>query len=108
MKLGCDLVHIKEFGESLRKGGLTFKEKIFLPSEHEGSSLEHLAGIFAAKEAACKALGIPAGNWHNICVSNKPSGEPCLQINAANVKIKDVQLSISHAGEYALAVVIAT
>ena len=53
IKIGCDLVHIKKFQQSINRGKAALLDKLF--SSHElaaSSSLQTLAGIFAAKEAA--------------------------------------------------------
>lgn len=108
LKIGCDLVHIPSFAERIRLGGEGFLSKVFSPSESDGATIERLAGTFAAKEAACKALSIPAGNWRSITVRRDSSGAPRLDISFADVRSDDLAVSISHDGEYAMAVVATT
>lgn len=104
MRIGCDIVHITRFVQKINKNsGLV--AKIF--SEHElqhNPSIESLAGMFAAKEAALKALQLAAGSWLDLVYSKLPSGEPTLlYIPNNNITI---MVSISHDGEYASAFVL--
>lgn len=103
MHVGCDVVLISRFANALQEGGERFLERVFAPSEVAGSSAERLAGIFAAKEAAVKALGLPAGRWQEICVLHDENGAPRLLLNLPY----EAAVSISHDGDYAFAVVIA-
>lgn len=109
-RLGCDIVHISRFADSVRREGEPFLARLFTPEESAGASLERLAGIFAAKEAACKALGIPAGNWHGIRLSHEDRGAPHLYIDPSLMKgaPAETSVSITHDGDYAMAVVFAS
>lgn len=107
LRVGCDVVSIKRLEKALRDGGDRFAEKIFTPSEFQGATLERLAGIFAAKEAACKALGIPSGNWKNLEVNHSADGAPLLKVHFPFSAPGPVSLSISHDGDTAFAVVVA-
>jgi hypothetical protein len=51
LRIGCDLVVIKDFEARLFMGGAPLLESLFWPAEYLDRSLETLAGIFAAKEA---------------------------------------------------------
>lgn len=105
MKLGTDIVHIPRFEKIVRKNQQHFEQNVFCPTEWKGSSPEKLAGRFAAKEATLKALGIKAGRWQEICVKNSKDGKPFLAHFPEQEKWKH-ELSISHDGEYAIAVVV--
>ena len=69
------------------------------------------AGFWAAKEAFSKALGTGIGSecsFFDISISKTPKGAPFLTLNEKlmqNFKIKDSSLSITHDGDYAIAVV---
>ncbi len=69
------------------------------------------AGFWAAKEACAKALGCGIGaecGFHDISLSKTPKGAPCLSLSNRVKKqfnIIDTSLSITHDGEYAIAVV---
>jgi len=111
IKVGCDIINIKRFERSIKKSGQKVLNRIF--STHELSnfhSIESLAGIFAAKEAVIKALGellkLKAGDWHNIEITKNEKGKPEVKILKNNEKILSGDISISHDGEYAIAVVV--
>jgi phosphopantetheine--protein transferase-like protein len=97
--LGVDLVHIPEFQKQLTTGGATFLHKAFNPSELQKDSSEHLAGVWAAKEAILKAGGIQVGHWTDIHITYDDSGRP-----SATVGSEHYDISIAHHGEYAVAV----
>ena len=105
MKLGTDIVHIPRFEKILRENQEYFEKNVFCPTEWKGFSAEKLAGRFAAKEATLKALGMKAGRWQEICVTNSKDGKPFLASFPMQKKWKH-ELSISHDGEYAIAVVV--
>jgi holo-[acyl-carrier protein] synthase len=97
-----------------------FITKVFTPDEidyceQKPFKYHHYAGRFAAKEAAMKALGTGWNNgisWKQIEIVNNDAGKPDivfhkqakLLIDKQNVK--SVHLSISHANQYATAIVI--
>ena len=109
VRTGIDLVVIEEFARSLQRGGDEFRRRLFHPPELEGASLERLAGIFAAKEAAFKALQLPPGNWLILEIRHTPAGRPGIRFaseyNGAHIVSCD--LSITHTAAYALASVVA-
>lgn len=107
-RVGCDVVSIRRFETRLREGGSAFAERIFSPAELGGATVERLAGIFAAKEAALKALGIAAGNWRSLEVTHRKVGAPQLELNGAGGAAGQLSCSISHDGDYAFAVVISS
>ncbi len=105
VKVGVDSVYIPRFRTALSK----IIDKAFSPRELKNSEAEHLAGIFAAKEAAMKALSLKAGSWLNIEIANKKSGKPVVKLakNLSKGKIVSCDLSISHNGDYAIAIFVA-
>ena len=109
VRTGIDIVLLDEFQRSLLGGGESFRRRLFHPSERVKAPLERLAGIFAAKEAAFKALGLPRGDWHSVEVKHAPDGRPYLifssDFDASRLVSCDV--SISHAGGMVVAVVVA-
>jgi holo-[acyl-carrier protein] synthase len=107
IRVGCDIVSISEFRRRLSACGDLLSERLFHPSELAGADAQRLAGLFAAKEAALKALGLPAGAWLQMCIEHDLSGAPQLRLPDTDLRIADLSLSISHNGENALAVVIA-
>jgi len=96
MNVGTDIVHISRF-----KGidNLSLK-KIFHPSELKNKDPLHLAGIFAAKECCRKIF--PNSGWLDFEIKKQKDGKPLIH-TIHNFK---GDVSISHDGNYAIAVVI--
>ena len=69
------------------------------------------SGFWAAKEACSKALGVGIGSecsFFDIHISKTPKGAPCISLSQKVMQlfeIKDTSLSITHDGDYAIAVV---
>lgn len=69
------------------------------------------AGFWAAKEACAKALGCGIGSecaFHDIILSKSPKGAPRITLSPhiiESFRINDISVSITHDGEYAIAVV---
>ena len=105
LKTGIDLVYLPRFKRSLQNGGENFLKRVFLETElaHPGSKAEHLAGIFAAKEAVMKALSLPTDSWHDIEIKYRSTGAPKLEIRGLKLEIRNSSLSISHDGKYVIA-----
>lgn len=102
MRLGVDIVHIPKVKKLMRDE--SFLEKVFHSNECKEFNPEHLAGIFAVKEAFFKAINKKI-NWLKLEVKKQKSGKPVLKLsNELEYKIIDV--SISHDKYYAIAVVI--
>ena len=108
VKTGIDLVDLGEFFQAVQSGGERFLRKIFLPSELKERKIEHLAGVFAAKESVIKALGITAGEWLKLEIKKEPSGRPFLILDESLKKnLVSFDLSISHTKDYVVAVFVA-
>lgn len=102
MKIGCDIVYIPRFQKILARTP-AIRSRIFLPQEKQDASLEKLAGIFAAKEAIIKALGLKAGTWLKIEIAKDKNGRPGIRLTNPPQNIIGQDLSISHDKNYALA-----
>ena len=110
--LGIDVVALDRFQETIEKTpGLV--ERVFTPSERTMGPAS-LAARWAAKEALAKALGAPRGlSWQDAEVVREPSGAPTLVVRgtvaarAAELGVTRFQLSMSHDGGMASAVVVA-
>lgn len=96
MKVGIDIVHISRF-QNVDDFAL---KKIFHPSELKNKEPLHLAGLFAVKEC-CKKI-FSNSDWLDFEIKKGKNGKPI--ICSKNDFKGDV--SISHDGEYAIAVVI--
>ncbi len=98
VRTGIDIVAVSKI--SRLKDSLT---KIFHPSELRDERPEHLAGIFAAKEAFFKAL---KRNPEFLAVEvSKAKGKPTISY-AGGENISSIDVSISHEHEYAIASVV--
>jgi len=121
LRVGVDVVLISRISESLRKFGHRFVQRIF--SDREAAyamqsaalAAERLAARFAAKEAAIKAFGWSESSidWRDIEVVRSDSGACHLELHGHAAQLlaaaghKQVALSLSHDGDYAVAVVTA-
>lgn len=83
--LGIDLCEIDRIQEALARHGKRFLERICVPGEvrrplDSRRIAEHVAGLFAAKEAAMKALGTGMRGvaFREIAVAREPGGPPRL------------------------------
>lgn len=103
MNIGIDLVLISEFQKRLEQSGGAVK--VFLDSElGQNARVESLAGIFAAKEAFFKALGRKA-DWLEVWIEKDREGKPQLY-SALLSADSHAEVSISHSGDYAVAIVV--
>ena len=68
---------------------------------------ESLAGFFAAKEAYIKAVScqIKKPALRDIEILHSPEGRPYIQSNRSDLPSNQLQVSISHEKEYAIAIV---
>ncbi len=105
IRIGIDLVQISRFEQLAQDRA--FLERAFHLSELRDPRLEHLAGIFATKEAFFKALG-SAPQWLQVEVTKRPGGKPFLN-TAAELQLDGLltlDVSITHEDDYAIAVVV--
>jgi holo-[acyl-carrier protein] synthase len=114
---GIDLVEIKRLAELNPAIRQRFLQRVFTPLElaDADDSNIHLAGRFAAKEAAAKALGTGIGEirWKDIEIQRGPHGEPVLHLYASAAALAEKlglftwSISISHTQTHAVAVAVA-
>ena len=124
---GIDIIEVNRVKDAIEEMNDKFLNKIYTEQEIEycnNSKLmkyQHFAARFAVKEAVFKAIS-DCDNldkeelWKSIEVINKESGKPVLNVEklkkktlktADNLKLKDVEISISHINEYAVASAVA-
>lgn len=107
IRVGTDLVEIEKFRRKLIDSP-SITKNLFTPSELKGNDPVHLAGIFAAKEAAVKALNLKPGGWLDMEVNYQKSGKPTLKFSKDfELKLESNDLSISHDGDYIVATFVA-
>ncbi|MBS0186852.1 MAG: holo-ACP synthase [Planctomycetes bacterium] len=120
---GIDIASVERIGEMIADHGERFLQRVFTGAEqaaagqqaNSGKRAEHLAGRFAAKEAALKAIGTGWRDgiaWTDVEVVNLPSGAPSLRLHgkaaeiASGLGVRSLHVSISHAAGLATASVI--
>jgi holo-[acyl-carrier protein] synthase len=116
--VGVDVCPVDRFAESLRRTPRLI-DKLFTPAEQLSPSgqLRHAASLaarFAAKEALAKALGAP-GNlmWHDAEIEVAEHGRPriatrgTVRARADELGVRGWQVSLSHDGGIAVAMVVA-
>lgn len=106
--MGFDLVEVARF-RGFKKND-SFLQKVFTERERSycfsyKNPFPHLAGIFAVKEAAGKALDVRKFPLASIEIRHAPSGKPELWLRGKRTEA--VVVSISHTDTMAGAVVIA-
>ena len=118
--LGLDLTEVERVRELLERFGERFLERVFLPGEilsrrrHPRAFAEHVAGRFAAKEAAMKALGTGFRGvaFKEIFVGRETSGKPHLEFRgralarARALHVAAAEVSITHTRTIAAAAVV--
>ncbi|HYK42413.1 MAG TPA: holo-ACP synthase [Thermoanaerobaculia bacterium] len=118
--VGLDLTPVSRVAEVLERFRERFLARVFVPGEihggrrHPRAFAEHVAGRFAAKEAAMKALGT---GWRGIAfreiaVLRDPRGKPTLELTgraaarARQLGVIESEVSITHTKDLAAAVVV--
>jgi len=117
--IGLDVVDLARFRGVLDRHGDTFLRKVFREGEARpgrgDARLAHLGGLFAAKEAAMKALGTgwAAGiGFRQVEVVREGAGAPTVRFHdaalarARELGAAEAHLSITHDGRIAAAVVV--
>ena len=119
VKCGVDIIEISRVKESIENLGDGFLNRVFTKKEieycegREKSKYEHYAARFAVKEAVFKALSELVDDkysitWKDIETLNDEQGRPKLEVLfVKSSKIENIDVSISHCKEYAIANVVA-
>ena len=112
--IGIDTVLISRIKKAIQNAA--FVDRVFTAAEQaycrvRSDIAASYAGLFCAKEAAVKALGVGLGNGvmpSDIEVTHAPNGAPMLNFYRGAVKMfmpYSCSVSISHDGDYAVAAV---
>jgi holo-[acyl-carrier protein] synthase len=124
VSIGTDVVHLPQIAGVIERRGNRFLERILTDGERAYCEkkraaqrmTESVAARFAAKEAVMKALGTGwtcGVSWLGIEVVRAPTGAPGIRLHgrtaevAAERGIARLLLSLTHAGDYAIAHVVA-
>lgn len=110
---GVDVVELARFRAVVRRGGDAFMRRVFTPEEaayaraRKRTTLLHLAGRFAAKEAVIKALsqlnGRTAPAMNQIEVRNDRLGRPRIILHGWRGTRPQIHISLSHVESVAVA-----
>jgi len=110
--IGVDVAEVSRLAAALARTP-ALAARLFAESELDGTA-RSLAGCFAAKEAAAKALGGPPGlRWTDAVVGHDRQGRPVLEARgtvaaaAASLGVRRWHLSISHDAGLCVAMVVA-
>lgn len=116
---GVDIIEISRIRAAVEKNK-GFVNRVFTSGElaaceSPGRRCSSLAGRFAAKEAVAKALGTGIGRvkWIDIEIERDINGKPVVKLHGHALQvvkelgIRDIEVSISHSREYAVAFAIA-
>lgn len=120
MKVTCgtDIIEISRVKKSIEESGKKFLDKVYtekeiLYCEHRGKSkYEHYAARFAVKEATFKAVSRELQDkyqisWKDIECLNDSEGRPYVTVlGIDDRRIANIDVSISHCKEYAIANVV--
>ncbi len=117
--VGVDLTPVSRMAEALERHPGRLEARLFTARERaycfaHAQAAQHFAARFAAKEAVLKALRVPPGlSWHELEVVVGDGGAPRLELTGEAARamaaqgVRRLHLSITHAGDHALAFVVA-
>ncbi len=116
---GTDIIEINRIKESIENLGEKFVKEIYTTNEilycesKKKAKYQHYAARFAAKEAIFKAISKLLKekfeiSWQNAEILNDQNGKPYIKFINTNIqeKIEDIDISISHCKNYAIANVV--
>ena len=117
-KVGNDIIEVERVESSIQKIGESFLNRVFTPAEIEycesknKMKYQHYAARFAGKEAIFKAISEFLENkyeigWKDIEILNDNKGKPFVSFKKKELSNIEVDLSLSHLKEYAIATAIA-
>ena len=118
IRCGTDIIEIDRIKESIESLGEKFLKRVFTENEiqycesKKAQKYQHYAARFAAKAAIFKAISesLPdkfALGWNDYEVLNDETGRPSVKIKRLDLSnIEDIDLSISHCKQYAVATVV--
>lgn len=115
--IGIDVVEVERIASAIARHGEPFLARLFTDAERDYCAAQkrpelHYAARFAAKEAVSKALGTGIGGeagWLDLEIIRDPLGAPKLLLHGAAAEfakergIPEIQISLTHAKDYAAA-----
>lgn len=114
LQTGVDIVEITRVGRLAGRYGERFRARVYTAREWADCNgrAASLAARFAAKEATIKALGSREPALHEIEVVRATGGAPRIRLRgraaelAREQGVRELAVSLSHAQEHAVAVVV--
>ncbi len=118
IRTGTDIIEISRVKESIESTNERFCERVYTEKEREYcenkkmQKYQHYAARFSAKEAIFKAISDELDNkfeinWKDIEILNDEKGRPYVNIlNKKIQNIEDIDISLSHCKQYAIANVV--
>ena len=118
VECGVDIIEIGRIRDSIEEAGESFLNRVYTKKEIEyceskkKQKYQHYAARFAAKEAVFKAISRKLKNkyeigWKDMEVINDENGRPHAHLKNINIQeIEEIDISISHCKEYAIANVV--
>src|SRR5688572_31549950 len=113
-ELGIDIIKIERIAADLKRFGDRFPNRVLTESEQRyvRNRPQNFAGRWAAKEAVSKVLGLGVRGvgWRDIEIARLPTGAPSVRLHgraqarAQQLGMGRIAVSISHEGEYAVAI----
>ena len=116
--VGTDIIEVERIKNAIESNE-KFVETVFTQKEIEYceskkiTKYEHYSARFAAKEAIFKAISNYLKDkysisWKNVEIQNDENGRPYVNFIDIDIKIKDVDISLSHIKDYAIASAVVT
>lgn len=113
--VGTDIIEVDRVKKALENK--KFAKSVFTDNEidycesKKDSKYQHYAVRFAGKEAVFKAISKYLKNkysigWKNVEILNDKSGRPYVNFLDIDIKVNDIDISMSHLKDYAIANVI--
>lgn len=110
---GCDIIEVQRIKDAILNPNFilkvyTDKEKEYCESKKGDMKYQHYAARFAAKEAVYKAISAILNDkneisYKNIQITNSTEGRPEVEIIGLDLKKVQIDVSLSHLKEYAIA-----
>lgn len=112
--VGNDIIEVSRIKDSIENVGERFLNRVYTDKEIQycestkNMKYQHYAARFAAKEAIFKAVSTLLKDkfsvgWRNFEILNDEQGRPYVNILSLDIPNIDVDISLSHIKEYAIA-----
>src|SRR5918992_280613 len=113
-ELGIDIIKIERIAAALKRFGDRFPRRVLTDAEQRyvRNRPQNFASRWAAKEAVSKVLGLGVRGvgWRDIEIARLPTGQPSVRLHgraqarAEQLGMGRIAVSISHEGDYAVAI----